>query len=324
MQDTSRLLSASPFFSSPPITETPGYLTFGRPLTDDPFTTIVDSQRPASTPAEHSYIHSIWIPPKRELPFPKPKDNSNAETAVTELPPLPKPKILPKPILSARSNSAEKAAPDNGIQNSTPVVRLAPKKRVAQRKAPVVKSTDSNESKQNPSQETVLGGFPIRDVGEHGEPSPLAAKSAASRPSSATAGLVSKAAPLKKRTSAPMRPASSNKRPRRVDQGTQTQTLSGRDHTVTHKAAPIALPDLTAESTPNPESYLDALEAFVTKHKARPAPKEYWERPGYAEADDEHRQMMLNDFICENLENAEFLKLCEDAGNAWRRIGLGL
>jgi hypothetical protein len=69
---------------------------------------------------------------------------------------------------------------------------------------------------------------------------------------------------------------------------------------------------------------LNDIDAFITKHNPQPKAKELWESPGYAEADEEHRQTMLNDFICENLDNADFLQLCRDAEFAWRRIGLGM
>jgi len=119
-----------------------------------------------------------------------------------------------------------------------------------------------------------------------------------------------------------------------VDQATQTQTLSGRDHTTAQRAAPpndVPMPidrpapvaDTAAAASP-PESYLDAVDKFVSKHKVRPAPKELWQAPGYAEADEEQRQLFLNNFICDNLENADFLQLVQDTEKAWRRIGLGM
>lgn len=115
-----------------------------------------------------------------------------------------------------------------------------------------------------------------------------------------------------------------------VDQGTQTQTLSGRDHTVGHRRrtstsdeVPKLVRDVPSPPSP-PENFLDDIDAFVTKHKARSAAKELWEAPGYDEMDDERRYTLLNDFICKNLENAEFLQLCQDTEKAWRRIGLGM
>jgi hypothetical protein len=119
-----------------------------------------------------------------------------------------------------------------------------------------------------------------------------------------------------------------------VDQSTQTDPFSGRDDTATpqmprseektvlHHQSPTPTP--TPAPKQLPDSYLDAIDAFVTKHKARPLPQEIWERPGWAEADVEQRQMLLDNFICENLENIDFLKLCEDMTVSWRRIGLGM
>ena len=66
------------------------------------------------------------------------------------------------------------------------------------------------------------------------------------------------------------------------------------------------------------------LDTFITKHKSRSAPKELWETAGYADADEEQRLIILNDFICENLENRDFLQLCQDTEKAWRRVGLGM
>jgi hypothetical protein len=214
---------------------------------------------------------------------------------------------------------------------STPVLKPA-KKRVAQRKSTAAKPAEIVESPPansgNKVDATTSQAMP------EDEPSPLAAKSAAvaSKPTSAASGLQSKAATKKR--AAPTRPSSATKRPKMVDQTTQTQTLSGRDHT-------SALPSFRSEEVPAaivarlpptpastlsgpPESYLQAVDTFVTRYKARPPPQELWERPGWAEADVEQRQLLLNNFICENLENKDFLRLCEDTAVAWRRIGLGM
>jgi hypothetical protein len=121
-------------------------------------------------------------------------------------------------------------------------------------------------------------------------------------------------------------PASKQAR-KMVDRATQTQTLSGRDHT-----APLALTTAVGrppsarigEAIQPPDSFMNEIEAFVSKRKHLPAPQELWQRPGYAEASPEERQAIINDFICENLDNEDFLKLCEDTGNVWRRIGLDI
>ncbi|PVH78468.1 hypothetical protein DL98DRAFT_248312 [Cadophora sp. DSE1049] len=272
--------------------------------------------RPVSTPAD---LQSLPVPPRRELAFSPPDPLPRSSSAV-DLPPLPKPTPVTKsnPIKPAEAGSSRE--PKN----------LAPIKRVAQRKAPAPKAANPRASSplKTVTRETTITP-PARN---EDAPSPLAAKSAtASRPTSAASGLVSKAsAPITKRVAPPIRPPSSAKRPKMIDQSTQTQTLSGRDHTAKERVAashnvPEGTPAAVAPTASGPpQSFLNDLDTFVAHHKNRPAPKELWQKPGYAEADVVHRQMMLNDFICQNLENADFLQLCADTEVAWRRIGLGM
>jgi hypothetical protein len=207
------------------------------------------------------------------------------------------------------------------------------KKRIAKRKAPNTKPV----AQQIPNEDVPAGKIAEKSVPklasiqeEREELSPLAAKTttASFRPASAP-GLISKAIlPTKKRTSLPPGSASSAKRPKMVDQSTQTQTLSGRDHTAAQRISSTSTPPDLVADTPSPASppgrYLRDLDSFITKHNPRPKTKEFWETPGYAEADEGRRHTMLNDFICENLDNADFLQLCQDAEFAWRRIGLGM
>ncbi|KIN01400.1 hypothetical protein OIDMADRAFT_123139 [Oidiodendron maius Zn] len=145
------------------------------------------------------------------------------------------------------------------------------------------------------------------------------------RPPSAISGLQSKSTATRKR-SAPIRPSASTKRPRMVDQSTQTQILPGYDITLASLSAnEISTSIPPAEHLPAPpQDFLDILETFITRHQSEPAAKELWDRPGYAQADEEQRQRILNEFICENLENPEFVQLCEDAEKTWRRMGLGM
>ena len=270
---------------------------------------------------------NLLVPPKRILPFPKPREVSTQHSAsISDLDPL-----LPKPTQVSCPGSAD-------LATKTPIPVAKPiKKRVAQRKPAVAEVPEIAES-PSPQRGSNINA-PASQPSE--EPSPLAAKSAAaaSRPSSAASTLQSKVAPKKR--AAPGRPASATKRPKMIDQATQTQTLSGRDHTSAlqsfrNEEPPTPAIDApSSRSTPAPPpfpappplppvSYLDAVDAFVTKNKARPAPQELWERPGYAEADVEERHLLLNTFICENLGNKDFIQLCEDTANAWRRIGLGM
>lgn len=322
IQSTNDLLAVSPFFSSQgSITpQNQASAKLDRQEDTSQISGPLGRERPASTPLESSDTYNAWIPPRRELPFPNLRGSSK------DLPPLPK----PTPV--SKVDAAEKTTVLAKKESSTPVPKPA-KKRVAQRKSTAAKPPEEkllaepppvNKTAKEPETDRATGA-------QEDEPSPLAAKSAAARPPSAASGLQSKAAPTKKRgaAAAPVRPSSSSKRPKMVDQGTQTQKLLGHDHTITMKPIPsneVSVP-ITVEETspaPPPHNYLDELDAFITRHKARPAPKELWEAPRYAEADEEQRQLILNDFICENLENEDFLQLCEDTEKAWRRIGLGM
>jgi len=316
---TSRLLSASPFFSSERDNEVRVAET----------SRIVDTQRPSSTPIDHCDISKMWIPPKRELPFPKPRKSSHPKsTPASDLRP-----ILPEPARDTTTGSLPKDLEAPADAASTPVKKPAPKKRVAQRKATKPKTTDQQALNGEASANVITEDSIPKLASIQEEPeelSPLAAKSAVAsfRPASAP-GLISKAIlPPKKRAAPVARPALATKRPKMVDAATQTQRLSGVDQMAVQRSpSSSTTPNLNADNpAPEsaPESYMNELEAFITKHNPQPKPKEVWQTPGYAEADEACRHAMLNNFICENLDNADFLQLCQDTEFAWRRIGLGM
>jgi hypothetical protein len=316
---TSRLASASPFFSSARDKQVLGAET----------TRSLDHQRPTSTPVEHSDLYQIWIPPKRELPFPKPRKSSNPKSASTpDLPPT-----LPEPTHGTRIEPLSKSPVAQVDAASTPVKKSAPKKRVAHRKAKNAKPIEQQvlNEEASTSQITEESIPKLASIQEEPEKlSPLAAKSAAAsfRPASAP-GLISKAIlPPKKRAATATRQTSATKRPKMVDAATQTQTVSVVDPITTQTTPPASTPPSLVADTPSPvslpQTYLNEVDAFIAKNNPQPKSKELWQTPGYAEADEARRHAMLNDFICENLENANFLQLCQDAEFAWRRIGLGM
>ena len=310
--------SASPFFSSANEQGSIGGERF------------THAQRPSSTPIENGDAFNMWLPPRRELPFSKPRLSSNPKASST--PDIPS--ISSKPHSEMRTESLPqiRQVPGNVDVTSTPVKKPAPKKRVAQRKSntkPAAEEGSNEEASVTEirvteiREETIPKLPSIREVSE--ELSPLAAKSAAAsfRPASAP-GLISKAIlPPKKRSAPPSRPPSAAKRPKMVDVATQTPASKSSSETVAPNDRPGLVADAPSPASP-PESYLNELDAFITKHNPQPRPKELWQTPRYIEADEAHRQNMLNDFICDNLENPDFLQLCQDAQFAWRRIGLGM
>lgn len=314
----------------------PSNQDFGRQEQDT-----LDPRRCNTTLFTSTETTELSIPPKRELPFPKPREPMSRSASISALSPLPKPTPLSRPKSANLTKTDQDCAPtvktSAGLgtkeRDSASAVKPA-KKRVAQRKSTAAKQPEIAESPPpDQGHGNRVDATTSPRAATQDEPSPLASKSvvAASRPTSAASGLQSKTSAPKKRA-APARPSSTAKRPKMVDQSTQTEKLSGLNNTTASESlrneAPApsagsqsATPALTPAAPP--ESYLDAVDAFVTKHKDRRQPQEIWERPGWAEADDEQRHQILNDFICENLENKDFLKLCEDMAVSWRRIGLG-
>jgi hypothetical protein len=314
------LLVASPFFSS---RKSGVPLNPPRPVLD-PRSGHEDtnlSENPTSIQLKLNDTLNDWIPPRRELPFPKRRESDRDHSSSTlDLPSLP----TPTPLL--RPNSAAKATIST-VQDITATIAKQAKMRVTRHKLTAIKSPERQLPLEIlPDTGVVKEANKDRGISaQEDEKSPLAAKSSTAHPSSAASGLQSKATVTKKRP-APGRPSSASKKPKMVDQGTQTKTLSGRDHTAAMKTVPnndLSSAVVVEEPPGPPQIYLDALNKFITQHKSRPPPKELWERPGYAEADEEQRQLILNDFICENLENSDFLLLCEDTEKAWRTIGFG-
>lgn len=283
--------------------------------------------RPLSAPVPSTPENlSQWLPPRRELPFPKARIAMKSCTPSVDLSPSNDLKLRAGELRV--DEIAKFVAPGDTAQMFTRGV-----KRVAQRR--INRAPQATQENMSDSLTEGSADSDERDVRpqiqreRQKEPSPLAAKSAVVIRSSTAADLQSKVmtTAMRKRPSATeLDILQVSKQARKmVDRATQTQTLSGRDHT-----APLALATVvgrsssatTEEAIQPPDSLMTEIEAFVSKHKHRPAPQELWQRPGYAEASPEERQAIINDFICENLDNEDFLKLCEDTGNVWRRIGL--
>lgn len=271
----------------------------------------------------HDMIVNSNMPPKRTLPFPiRPSSTSSLSSTANST-------SIPRPEPVANIDTSNK---DTGKVTKVTAPKAA-NKRVAHRKAPTAKVAKTELTRKEPENnvsENVLNNNKVTAPIEEFSP-PLASKSAAvSRPASAAPRLQSKAVTTKKR--APPRPSSAAKRPKMIDAGTQTQTLLGSDHTPDSQSeAPSKTlePLICEPRRPNspPEHYLDTLDIVLAKYQSRPVPKEpkreLWEAPGYAEMDDDERHILLNDFICENLDDPDFLQLLKDTDKAWRKVGFG-
>ncbi|RDW85567.1 hypothetical protein BP5796_03892 [Coleophoma crateriformis] len=270
-------------------------------------------QRPSSLPSNaksrQDGIQNSWIPPRRVLPFPKPREKSMVNPkSISDTFPLP------------QTTSPSKS--EARVRNS---------KYVAAHEPPAV-STNDVAVQANPEEFRPPATISQNNRIIHDSVSPLAGKSAtASNPQLPASGLQTKSTRIKKRSpeSAAILSTANVKRSKHVDKCTQTQTLSGRDHT---SGVPIekffSYTDAGSSNRPLAVSPLpklfDGIDNFITRYKTRPAPKDFSTTPRYSELDKDLRHDMLNDFICENLENENFLALCEDTEQAWRKLGLDL
>lgn len=77
-----------------------------------------------------------------------------------------------------------------------------------------------------------------------------------------------------------------------------------------------------------PAEFMTRLDAWVREYQHLPAPKPRdligGNLAAYAGKPREERMAIIDDMICECLEDENFLKLLEDVEQSWRRIGLGM
>lgn len=259
-------------------------------------------QRPRSVPIALQSHDEDWIPPRRELPFLKDRTNPKSRLST-----------IVEPIPESTDVAAVKAPIPSASLTLEAPKKVA--KRVAQRNR-------KNKSDVQDDHELTLTNAPnqasaVPTIGERD--SPLASESL----------IASSKTVLTKRPSSAMDTRLPKaKRPKMIDQSTQTQTLSGRDHMASLHALQGNTVANTHDHPKNPPSaahpnLMDEIDEFVERNKSRPAPVDPWQTPRYAEASEEGRRAMVNDWICDNLENEDFRKLCEDVEDSWRRIGLG-
>ncbi|KAF7861860.1 hypothetical protein EAF04_007742 [Stromatinia cepivora] len=268
-------------------------------------------KRPISLPTEHDICSSFPIPPKRQLPFVRVKDSSGSESvSAVEI-------NQPVEAPGQRKRSVEEFFDVNSSHRITIPTEKSTKRRFASRKATHLPEMNDRLTKAVPSTDSSAGdnlGVPI--LAE--EPSlpalrPVTALSTSDLPSK----LQAKEITAKER----LVPTPLNKptTPKMVDRSTQTQTLSGRDHTAALKPAQSASVVEAPSNLPTAFVLQEDLDLFISKYASRSRinlPPHYNDVP----ADERHK--MLNDFIIKNLQNEDFLKMARDMDVSWRRIGL--
>jgi hypothetical protein len=288
--------------------------------------------RPMSTPLMS--IPNHFIPPPRALPFPK----SKSRPSTADLP-----SMAEDSSKSAKpsTRAVQTSSANNGTAGSRKVTKKLDPQQIPVKDAirpPAVKISTpvpKQNAKRNDQYRSSLQdlradekGVPAREEVS----SPLAAKSNTTikRPSTAP-GLQSKTAPSKKRPAKTNAESDPTKKVSRQTKDTATQTQmsplprkdvndSGVSTSVFERATTDVFGDVSAPKFP--EDFINQIAAVVASHQSHLKQQELWERHDYD--DPEKRQAIINDFICENLDNDEFLQLVEEVGDVWRRIGLEL
>lgn len=322
--------------------------------------TVHDLARPVSAPIGiDSYDARIddissWVPPRRELPFPKAKPKETKKKA--------EPSKLSH--VEASTPSGSRTLPKAPPINKAVVIKTPPpatakpkakatKKGAAQRKKapavtePLLEVPDSQERPKSRPSPTLS---PVAAAPD----SPLASKSATVTCSpEPTAQKEATAASRKRRAATELKPTAA-KIPKMVSSSTQTQTGSGRDHTALARVATpipaaamvepaIQVPSSAPAPTPQPmmgppraavenpevaaadlENTASVMQNWVEKHTKPGKQAEAWEHPKWDTATEEERHDILEDWMCRQLEDPKFMELCKTMETVWQRSGMDM
>jgi hypothetical protein len=279
---------------------------------------VSDSLRPTSAPVPGTQDNiNPWVPQRRELPFPKTREKS--QFASTGLPLPHQPVLETQKAITTEEIETRNGNPPTLAQSQIYNREHAQSESTRLLEYPSLTLESNLEGAQGLGASLTMTGFAD-------EQSPLAVMTVQS--STAPSPQPKEIASNKRvRETSTMEAMSVNKQAKMVDHSTQTQTLSGRDDTapLTSVSSNERLVTTIAGGTSSqpPQTFMNEIDEFVSKHKSRPAPQEIWLRSGYFEATPEERQSIISDFICESLDSEDFIRICEDTACAWRRIGLG-
>ncbi|TEY86466.1 hypothetical protein BOTCAL_0008g00410 [Botryotinia calthae] len=290
-----------------------------RPVGDHPLSRSIENplfgapeKRPISLPTENEICLGLTIPPKRQLPFATVKDSLRSKSVsladTNRLVQTPK----------QRKRPLEDFIGENPSNGSTIPTTKPTKRRVASRKGTAhLPEVNGPSSKVCPSKESSASD--TLDVPIQTEKLPLLEVMSIVTP------IISDSLPSKLQTErnlARQQPLPVLKTPmtlRMVDRSTQTQILSGRDHTAALKPALNASVVDLQSTLPTALALKEDFDLIVSRYSSGSRVNL---TPNYNDVPDDERHKMLNDFVIKNLENNDFLKLVEDMEASWRRIGL--
>lgn len=250
----------------------------------------IRSVRPFTAPLSLSQM----LPPKRVLPFPsknqKPSTPDSEKTPSCSLPEDPEFAVNP---VTADSNKALTATA-SGAHTLSP-------------EALTTNAAISQNPVEPPGNTTTLADAEMIDVPSTPEVPPTIPKSRS------TASI-----PVKKAGKPRRKPPSKPKEVIEPRKNPKSRTGPSK----TPNQAPNVFEDV------EPADFMARLDGWVRQYQHLPAPRPLESTSenltSYAAQSKEERMMIIDEMICKSLEDENFVKLVEDVGESWRRIGLGL
>ncbi|KAL9127554.1 MAG: hypothetical protein Q9217_003596 [Psora testacea] len=291
---------------------------------------------------------SQMLPPQRKLPFPERKeksatqDNETPVTASLDSVPSPKParKVAAtreRPLYAARAESAQPVISGKN-PTSSPSAAEVTTSNIAQVKASGPKKGKSHVCSAC-GREYSRPGSLRRHMATHERPTSIATK-AVEAPFSFINDVPSSRAPaeisnlkgpitLGLRVPTPSPLTLSNYAPAVVsDRTTSPQSQIEKSSRVCNKATQAALLNPLMSPLIQPNEVMASLDTWIRKYHHLTAPSQPLmtdkdQLANYAAQSDEERSKIIDNMICECLQDENFGKLAEDVERSWKRIGLG-
>lgn len=265
--------------------------------------------RPWTVPtSQASYSLDSLLPPRRELPFGNPTTTTTGPTS--------------KSTIITTGDEATNAMPKAAAADKAGA-RGA--KQPAKTKGRTAKPLQAKKGKNNPRKEVVDSNVEtpaeLSSTQTPGTMSGVVTESHSTVPAMPSATRAEVGSSSRKRPLTELEAGPNNGR----QPGLSTSRGPASDNRFPTQPDRIQ----AAQPPVNPETvsaeYLDRIDAFVAQHASRPPPPEAANDSlaAYAAQSDEDRLASIDDLICQHLMDDDFLQLCEDVENSWRRIGLG-
>ena len=270
--------------------------------------------RPASAPVPQSEAIladsmnlNHMFPPRRELPFPTKAapvaadDNIPSQDKAQE----PTPEKVKGPVKKETSKkSRAKAAPSKSRPKKPPQPRLTPRPAAARppaKRAPR-KTTVSKKTAATPLTDPSVDQIEETPRKEVKVSSPFVDE----EPTISTASKAPQAQPSKPE---------------------ERRTKTVIEESPAEANMSLAEPSKATAADITPDELMTSLDTWIRKFQNLPVPQPANNLTDalaeYASKDDQERARVINNMICDCLENENFGKLVADVENTWMRIGLG-